>query len=117
MSFGKQRSKARCDRYPAVDETALFKMHPVLIFRHAQGSMSELSVGEAIILSTAHLMLVSGSEPHRNILLKAQGTFGTSAAMNVMHEHPLASLGAFKNRNVSLFCEISVLLKGIGDAT
>lgn len=90
MSFGKQRSEAGRGRYPAVDETAPLKMHPVLIFRHAQGSMSELSVGEAIILSTAHLMLVSGAEPHRNILLKAQGAFGTSAAMKAMHEHPLA---------------------------
>lgn len=52
--------------------------------------MSAPSVGEAIILSNAHLMLFSAAEPHWNLLLKAPGALGRSAAMNATHEQPAA---------------------------
>lgn len=87
MSHGKQRSQACRGGYAALDETARLKMHLVLIFHRAGGSMSALSVGEPIILSTAHLMLFSAPEPHRNIVLRAQAAFRRSAAMNATHEH------------------------------
>lgn len=102
LSRGKQRSKACCSSYAALDETTLLKMHLVLIFHRARGSMSELSLGEAIILSAAHLMLFSAPEPHRNILLRAQAAFRRSAAMNATHEHQLNE-GLFKIPKVSFF--------------
>lgn len=48
----------------------------VLIFHHAQGSMSELCLcvrggGGTLILSNVHLMLFSTSNPQWNILLKS----------------------------------------------
>lgn len=90
MPHEKQRSNACCGSYAPFTKTTLLKRHLVLIFHHAQSSMSQRSVGEAIILSNAHLMLFSAAEPHRNILFKAPGALGRSTAMNVTHEQPPA---------------------------
>lgn len=90
MSHEKQRLNACCGSYAPFTESTLLKMHLVLIFHHAQGSMSERSVGEAITLSDAHLMLFSAAEPHRNVLLKALGALRRSAPMNATHEQPPA---------------------------